>query len=96
MIKTLQDSEGNEISVDTEGKLLLKGQYEPDIVDIYNEEKQNWQKAKDRLNHMEFYLKMRQEMKDWHGVMDASCDIRELKVEVEVLNRVLQKIGRFL
>lgn len=34
------------------------------------------------------YLYMRADMKDWHGVMDASADIREIEAKLSVLSQV--------
>lgn len=31
------------------------------------------------------YLDLRREVRDWHGVMDASCDIRELEARKAAL-----------
>lgn len=36
-------------------------------------------------NRMIDYLILKVDYKDWHGVMDASCDIREIDVELRLL-----------
>jgi hypothetical protein len=41
------------------------------------------------LATMRTYLDMRNKSKDWHGVMDASADIRELEAEAKALRWVL-------
>lgn len=38
-----------------------------------------------RISLMIAYLRLRMEMSDWHGVMDAAADLRELEVELRVL-----------
>ena len=40
---------------------------------------------------MKEYCWMKGEADDWHGVMDAAADLRELIVEKNVLERVLAK-----
>lgn len=45
---------------------------------------------KDRIEKMRSYMTMRQEMLDWHGVMDASADIRELESEHRTLLWVIR------
>ena len=34
------------------------------------------------------YLYMRADLKDWHGVMDASADIREIEAKLSVLSQI--------
>ena len=34
---------------------------------------------------MEEYLDLRRQMRDWHGVMDAAADIREIEAKISVL-----------
>lgn len=34
------------------------------------------------------YLYLRADMKDWHGVMDASADIREIEAKLTALSQV--------
>ena len=34
---------------------------------------------------MEQYLRVRMEMRDWHGVMDAAADLRELEAKLYTL-----------
>ncbi len=41
-----------------------------------------------RIDLMVEYLRMRLELGDWHGVMDAAADLRELEVE----RRMLQEL----
>jgi len=31
------------------------------------------------------YLDLRRQMRDWHGVMDAAADIREIEAKISVL-----------
>lgn len=38
-----------------------------------------------RIDLMVEYLRMRLELGDWHGVMDAAADLRELEAERRVL-----------
>ena len=35
------------------------------------------------------YLKLKVTLQDWHAVMDASCDIREIDSELKVLRAML-------
>jgi len=37
---------------------------------------------------MERYLDLRREMRDWHGVMDAAADIREIEAKLSVLESI--------
>jgi hypothetical protein len=37
---------------------------------------------------MEAYLRIRMEMRDWHGVMDAAADLRELEAKLQTLDLV--------
>ena len=37
------------------------------------------QQLRDALRLMEAYLHLRLQMRDWHGVMDAAADIREIQ-----------------
>jgi hypothetical protein len=37
---------------------------------------------------MEQYLRVRLEMRDWHGVMDAAADLRELEAKLQTLDLV--------
>lgn len=46
-----------------------------------------------RLKLMRSYLRMRDELNDWHGVMDAAADIRELETELRTLQWVITNIG---
>jgi len=34
------------------------------------------------------YLKLKVTLQDWHAVMDASCDIREIDSELKALNSI--------
>lgn len=38
-----------------------------------------------RIALMITYLRLRMDMSDWHGVMDAAADLRELETERRVL-----------
>ncbi len=38
-----------------------------------------------RITVMITYLRLRMDMADWHGVMDAAADLRELETERRVL-----------
>jgi len=40
-------------------------------------------------SEMVSYLKLKIVLQDWHAVMDASCDIREIETELKVLNRLI-------
>lgn len=42
-----------------------------------------------QLRVMMTYIQIRHDMEDWHGVMDASADIRELKAKEQTLLEVL-------
>lgn len=45
-------------------------------------------KREELLRHlaiMEQYLRVRLELRDWHGVMDAAADIREIEAKLSVL-----------
>lgn len=44
-----------------------------------------------RIALMVEYLRLRLEMGDWHGVMDAAADLRELEVERRVLQERVAK-----
>ena len=35
------------------------------------------------------YLKLKVVLQDWHAVMDASCDIREIESELKTLNKIV-------
>lgn len=39
----------------------------------------------DAIKTMEGYLRLRLRLRDWHGVMDAAADIRELEAQLKVL-----------
>lgn len=41
------------------------------------------------LHIMKDYMIQRQSNQDWHGVMDAACDIREITAKLSVLNEIL-------
>lgn len=43
---------------------------------------------------MQRYLNVRVRLSDWHGVMDASADIRELSAKSEALRGVLEALKR--
>jgi hypothetical protein len=43
-----------------------------------------------QLQVMYTYIQIRHDMEDWHGVMDASADIRELKAKEQALREVLE------
>ena len=43
-----------------------------------------------QLRVMHTYIQIRHDMEDWHGVMDASADIRELKAKEQALREVLE------
>lgn len=36
---------------------------------------------------MKDYLKLRLELDDWHGVMDAAADLREIEAQIRLLGR---------
>ena len=44
-----------------------------------------------QLRIMTEYCELRHELQDWHGIMDASADIRELKAKEQALLEVLEK-----
>lgn len=48
-------------------------------------------KLKERRAIMITYLKMRVELSDWHGVMDAAADIREIEAQLSLLEGKLVK-----
>lgn len=37
---------------------------------------------------MEKYLDLRRQMEDWHGVMDAAADIREIEAQIKVIEEL--------
>jgi len=39
----------------------------------------------DQLRLMEEYLDLRRSLRDWHGVMDAAADIREIEAKLSEL-----------
>lgn len=43
------------------------------------------EKLKECIAIMEQYLRVRMEMRDWHGVMDAAADLRELEAKLHTL-----------
>lgn len=47
-----------------------------------------------QLRIMTEYCELRHELRDWHGIMDASADIRELKAKEQVLLEVLGQEGK--
>lgn len=47
----------------------------------------------ERIILYERYLQMKVEEKDWHGVMDAAADLRELEVAKRMGRSTLREIG---
>lgn len=45
-------------------------------------------KLKADVELMKSYLQMRFSMSDWHGVMDAAADIRELEAKIRTLEEL--------
>ena len=41
---------------------------------------------------MEMYLDQKRRLEDWHGVMDAAADIRELQIMQRTLRQVLEVV----
>lgn len=41
---------------------------------------------------MEMYLDQKRRLDDWHGVMDAAADIRELQIMQRTLRQVLEVV----
>ena len=41
-----------------------------------------------RMQKMIEYLDLRRELHDWHGVMDASADIREIEAQIRLLKEL--------
>lgn len=48
------------------------------------------EEIRSQLRVMATYIQIRHDMEDWHGVMDASADIRELKAKEQCLLEVLR------
>lgn len=46
---------------------------------------------KSRIKVMERYLRVRMAMRDWHGVMDAAADLRELEAKLQVLQELKEE-----
>ena len=51
-------------------------------------------KLNKRFEGMQSYLLLKNDEQDWHGVMDASADIRELLAELQVLEEWYDNICR--
>lgn len=60
---------------------------------FYHQLQQRIHDVNQRLKLMRSYLRMRDELNDWHGVMDAAADIRELETELRTLQWVITNIG---
>jgi len=45
----------------------------------------------EKIKFMVSYIKIRMDMKDWHGVEDAGSDIRDLEAERKALLWVLEE-----
>ena len=43
------------------------------------------EQVEEAIQIMEGYLKLRLRLRDWHGVMDAAADLRELEVRLQML-----------
>lgn len=43
-----------------------------------------------RIRVMERYMRVRLAMRDWHGVMDAAADLRELEAQLNLLKSMNQ------
>ena len=43
------------------------------------------------VSQMKEYLQLRFTMSDWHGVMDAAADIRELEAQIKVLTEYAER-----
>ena len=48
----------------------------------------------DCITHMQQYMDVRNRLRDMHGVMDASADIRELSAKAEALHGVAAALGK--
>ena len=46
------------------------------------------EKLRESIVVMEEYMRIRMEMRDWHGVMDAAADLRELESSLRTLEQV--------
>lgn len=56
---------------------------EQDDVVMILEEVQN------QIRIMQSYIEMQMNMEEWHGIMDAAADMRELKAKEKILLEVL-------
>lgn len=45
----------------------------------------------DQLSTMKEYIKLRLSLEDWHGVMDAAVDIREIACQIKILESLVGK-----
>lgn len=43
------------------------------------------------IRTMEAYLELRVSLRDWHGVMDAAADLRELEAKLAALRWILEE-----
>jgi len=41
-----------------------------------------------RLDGLKQYLLLKYEDEDWHGIMDAAADIREISVQIDLLEEI--------
>jgi len=46
------------------------------------------EKLRESILVMEEYMRIRMAMRDWHGVMDAAADLRELEASLRTLEQV--------
>jgi hypothetical protein len=46
------------------------------------------EKLRESILVMEEYMRIRMAMRDWHGVMDAAADLRELESSLRTLEQV--------
>jgi hypothetical protein len=53
----------------------------------------HWQEELQRsLKIMEVYLALRLSMRDWHGVMDAAADIREIESKIATIKELMEAV----
>lgn len=48
---------------------------------------------KNYITVMEHYLQVRLGLRDWHGVMDAAADLRELEAKLQVVQEIDKEDG---
>lgn len=46
------------------------------------------------MDYMQKYMDSKKTLGDWHAVMDAAADIREILVEIKTIKRIINKVEK--